>query len=112
MCGKLLCCPKIVPPVSQEKVVDTKILYRLGVCHHTQKRGVCSLLSAYVYCIVITPSPSRVYEVRAEPYALPWSLWGLGTTFPSPLLNTPKCSRHHVTLWLWLSLKPFLESAV
>jgi len=36
MCAQLLCCPKIVPPVSQEKVVNAKILRHLSSLYYIQ----------------------------------------------------------------------------
>src|SRR5215813_8658355 len=49
------------------------------VCSSPRKVN-CSLVAVCPYCIASTPSPSRVYEVRAEPDALPWSFWLLPAT--------------------------------
>src|SRR5438034_11454186 len=45
--------------------------FGLLVCS-AAKRVVCSLVAVWIpYLIVLTPSPSRVYEVRAEPLSCP-----------------------------------------
>ena len=46
--------------------------FGLVVCS-SPKKVICSLVAVCPYFIVSTPSPSRVYKVRAEHHALPWS---------------------------------------